>query len=807
MANYNFKRVEPKWQRIWEETEIYKIDLRDAKRPFYNLMEFPYPSGEGLHVGHVYTYSGADTYGRFKRMQGYDVFEPMGFDAFGIHAENYALQLGINPAVLTPKNVQHFREDQMKKLGMMWDWSHEVDTSKPDYYKWTQWLFLQMFKAGLAVRKKAQVNWCPSCKTVLADEQVITGECERCSTKVTKREMEQWFLKITEYADRLLNNLEKLNWPEQTKAMQRNWIGKSEGAEIKFKVVGKDKDLELTVFTTRPDTIFGATYLVLAPEHALVSKIVAPDCKAEVAAYQREVQGKKELERMTTEKEKTGVFTGAYAINPANQKSIPIWIADYVLMHYGSGAIMAVPAHDARDFEFSMKYRLPVREVIQPKQSFRGEVFTGEGILINSGQFNGLDSAKARKEIIAWLSSKGLAKEKITYRLHDWCISRQRYWGPPIPIIYCRECGTVPVPEEQLPVELPFVEDFRPKGTGKSPLAEIKDFVHTKCPQCGGEAQRETDVSDNFLDSAWYFLRYPSTEYDDRPFDRELTEKWLPVACYTGGPEHACLHHLYARFVTMALHDLGFLSFEEPFAELRLHGIITKDGAKISKSRGNVINPDQYVEEYGADAFRMYMLFLGPFDQGGDFKDFGIAGITRFLNKAWVLITSERRNSSKEDIDLGFMHRIIKKVGEDLEEQRFNTAIAALMEYVNWLQEKRDHFTDQEWQEAIRNLILMLAPFAPHFSEEAWEKIGGRYSVHNQSWPKYDPKMAEGKRVTIAVQVNGKLRDRLEDIPAGADKSQIEALALASEKVKSFISGKEIRRIIYVPDRLINIVI
>ena len=638
-GRYDSQAMEARWRARWEESGLYHTDLTLASgRPkFYNLMEFPYPSAEGLHIGHVYTYGGADTNGRFQRMRGNEVFEPMGFDAFGIHSENYALKININPMQLTARTTRRYREEQLGRIGAMFDWSHSVDTSQPEYYRWTQWIFLQLYKAGLAVRKEAAVNWCPKDLTVLANEQVIDGRCERCGTPVVQRELTQWFFAITDYADRLLANLEKLDWPDESKVRQANWIGRSAGAELIFTVAESDESIP--VFTTRPDTVFGATYVVLAPEHKLVERITTPEQRAAVTAYVERTQKTTEIERTNAEREKTGVFTGAYAINPATGERVPIWIADYVLVQYGTGAIMAVPGHDERDYAFARIYGLPIIEVVASDTGIAEAAYTGPGALVNSGQFDGLSSDEGKEAIVAWLGERGMAQPRVTYRLRDWLISRQRYWGPPIPIIYCPKDGIVPVPEDQLPVLLPEIEDFHPTGTGKSPLASVPSFVNTTCPICGGPAERETDVSDTFLDSAWYFLRYPCTEWDDRPFDKERIAEWLPVDMYFGGKEHVVMHHLYARFITMVLHDLGYLPFEEPFKRLRLHGFVTKDGAKMSKSRGNVVNPDDYIGRVGADAFRMYLLFMGPFDQDNDFSDLNLTGVTRYLERVWRMVT------------------------------------------------------------------------------------------------------------------------------------------------------------------------
>ncbi len=801
---YDPGAIEPKWLQRWEQDQLYRVDLERAERKFYNLMEFPYPSAEGLHVGHVFTYCGSDTFGRFRRMQGFDVFEPMGFDAFGIHSENYALKSGINPKVLTARTTRHYRDDQMKRLGAMFDWWREVNTSDPSYYKWTQWIFLQMYKAGLAVRKQAPVNWCPSCLTVLANEQVVAGACERCSTEVVPKEMTQWFFRITAYADRLLAGLEHLDWPETSKKLQSNWIGRSEGAEIRFEIQG-DGGGSFTVFTTRPDTLFGVTYMVLAPEHELVAKITTPGQRSEVETYREEARRTKEIDRVAADREKTGVFTGAYAINPATGQPVPIWIADYVLLQYGTGAVMGVPGHDQRDFEFATMYGLPIVEVIGSDIGIREAAYTGEGPMVNSGRFDGTPSELGKRAVVDWLEERGLAKGSVTYRLRDWCISRQRYWGPPIPIIYCDACGELPVPEEQLPVLLPDVQEFRPTGTGESPLAAVPEFVNVQCPKCGGKARRETDVSDTFLDSAWYFLRYPSAHRDDVPFDAATTAKWLPVDQYMGGIEHVCMHHLYARFVNMVLYDFGHVGFAEPFKRLRLHGLLIKDGAKMSKSRGNVVNPDDYIARFGADVFRTYLLFIGPYEDENDFSDLGIQGVARFYNRVWQFVT-EPNPRYGDGADMVTVDRTVRKVTADLEGLSYHTAVAALMELVNWAYAASDQLTREQRDRVCRSLALMLAPFGPMFAEELWERLGGQYSVHSQTWPTYDQELLNRQRVTVVVQVNGRVRERFEAEPGTAEA---EAVRLAQElpKVAALLEGKGVSQAFYVQDRLVNLIV
>ncbi len=812
---YRPDQVEAKWRTRWAERGTNQPNLDSPKRPFYNLMMFPYPSAEGLHVGNMFAFTGADVYGRFKRLMGFDVFTPMGYDAFGIHSENYALKIGTHPAVLIPQNIRNFRR-QLEGMGGMFDWSHSLSTTDPSYYKWTQWLFLQLFKAGKAYKKKAAVNWCPVDKTVLANEQVEGGRCERCGATVEQRFLEQWFFRITEYADRLLRNLATIDWSDTTLTAQRNWLGRSEGAEIEFAVVpptterGGGNPEPIRVFTTRPDTLFGATFMVLAPEHPLVAILTTPDRKAEVDAYAKMAAAQDLVSRKTGARDKTGVFIGAYATNPGTGKPIPVWIADYVLMEYGTGAIMAVPAHDERDFEFAAKFGLEIVRVLAPAGApspkapvTAAEVETEGFVLVNSGGFDGQPAEAAKSSITAWLAGKGVGKAVVQYRLHDWCISRQRYWGPPIPIIYCERCGAVPVPEQDLPVILPDIPDFRPDDSGISPLARHEEWYYVPCPGCGKRARRETDVSDTFLDSAWYFLRYPSAEFNDRPFDRKRTETWLPVTSYIGGNEHAVLHLLYSRFLTMVLHDLGHLKFEEPYVRFRAHGLIVKDGSKMSKSRGNVVIPDEYIAQWGADTFRLYLMFLGPFQEGGDFRDAGISGPRRFLDRVWTLVGEAGGESGDElskDIVVRW-HATKKKVAEHYEVLHYNTAISALMELVNGLKE-----TGCRDRQIVRDLVIMLAPLTPHFSEECWERLGEKGSVFDTRWPEWDERLTVGSQVELPVQVNGKTRAKVM-VSRGATEQQVRAAALADASVQKFAAGKEIRKVIYVPDRLLNLVV
>src|SRR5437773_2644660 len=802
VPTYDPQAVEARWQVRWAADHVNEPDLDRPHRPFYNLMMFPYPSAEGLHVGNMFAFTGADIYGRFKRLQGFDVFEPIGFDAFGIHSENYALQVGTNPATLIPQNIATFRR-QLRQFGAMYDWRHELSTTDPAYYKWTQWIFVQLFNAGLAYKKRAAVNWCPKDKTVLANEQVIDGRCERCGTAVEQRFLDQWFFRITDFAERLLANLDHIDWSSSTKLLQRNWIGRSEGAELMFETPSGKK---ITVFTTRPDTVFGATYLVLAPEHPLVDELTAVEHRSAVKAYQREVQSKDVVSRRVGDKTKSGVFIGSYARNPATGEAIPIWIADYVLMEYGTGAIMAVPAHDKRDFEFATQFKLPIRRVVRTGGGEPLPSVTEDGVLVNSGEFDGLSCREAQRRIVAWLQAKGLATPQVQYRLHDWCISRQRYWGPPIPIIYCDRCGPVGVPERDLPVLLPFIEDFRPDASGVSPLARHKEWYYAKCPQCGAQGRRETDVSDTFLDSAWYYLRYPSTEFDDRPWDPKRTTTWLPVTSYIGGNEHAVLHLLYSRFVTMVLRELGHVHFEEPFPKLRAHGLILKDGAKMSKSRGNGVILDPYIPRRGASTFVTYPMFPGPVPEGGDFRETGIVGIRRFLDKVWA--AAHEAAGPPPGASPGVppdvarkLHQTIKKVTADTESLDYNTAIAAMMEYVNALRD-----AGRAMRDAVEPLLVMLAPYAPHLAEELWAVLGHDSSVFHAGWPSYDAKLAAAGDVEVVVQVNGKVRARV-TVSRGASEAEVVALAMQDESVRKFVDGKPVRKTIYVQDRLLNFVV
>ncbi|HEU4993905.1 MAG TPA: leucine--tRNA ligase [Gemmatimonadaceae bacterium] len=822
---YDATSIERKWQARWERDGTNHTDVQAGVRPYYTLMMFPYPSAEGLHVGNLFAFTGNDIHGRFQRQQGHTVFEPFGYDAFGIHSENYALKIGVNPMQLIPRNIDNFRR-QVKRAGIMIDWRYELSTTDPSYYKWTQWLFLQLFKRGLAYKKRAAVNWCPVDKTVLANEQVIAGECERCGAKVEQRLLEQWFFRITDYAGRLLENLDRLDWSESTKAAQRNWIGRSEGAEIVFRVqdylelagaatvipestgeLPAPDLIDIRVFTTRPDTIFGATYLVLAPEHPLVDRLTTDDQRTSVAEY-RASAAKKDIVSRKVTKEKTGVFTGAYAINPATSQPIPIWVADYVLMEYGTGAIMAVPGHDERDFSFATTFGLPIVRVVaghgENEHTPLAEPYEDSedpARLVNSGPFSGLKVSEAKHAIVDWIEEHQRGRGVTNYRLHDWCISRQRYWGPPIPIIYCDKCGTVPVPETDLPVELPEVEDFRPDDSGVSPLARVESWYRVKCPSCGGMGRRETDVSDTFLDSSWYFLRYPSVGRDDVAFDAALTEKWLPVDSYIGGNEHAVLHMLYSRFITMVLHDAGLVSFDEPFIRFRAHGTIVRDGAKMSKSRGNVVVPDEYIDRWGADSFRTYLMFLGPYEEGGDFQDKSISGVKRFLDRLWSSALDSRRTGKPDVAVMRKLHKTIRKVGEDVPKLSYNTAIAAMMEYMNVLRagERSPH------RDEVEPLVQLVAPFAPHMAEEIWERFGHKRSILDSGWPEFDPDLAADELVTIAVQVGGKTRGTVQVTPDATQDAAV-AAALADPNIARFVTTDP-SRVVYVKGRLLNIVV
>lgn len=815
---YPFEQVETKWQKYWEENKVYKTDLSDIKKKIYCLVMFIYPSGSKLHCGHWYNYGPTDSWARFKKIQGHNVFEPMGYDAFGLPAENYAIKTGVHPKDSTIININDIR-DQLKRIGCMYDWDAELMTCVPEYYKWNQWLFLQLYKKGLAYRKNAPVNWCPSCHTVLANEQVqADGTCERCGTMVEQKNLTQWFFKTTEYAEELLQGLNKINWPEKTKLMQENWIGKSVGAEVKFKL--KNFEEELSIFTTRPDTLFGATYMVLAPEHPLLEKITAEDYKTDVTNYIESIKSMTEIDRTSTVKEKTGVFTGAYAINPVNNKEIPIWIADYVLMTYGTGAIMAVPGQDERDWEFAEKFGLSIIRTVQPAEGFTGKAFTGDGPAINSDFLDGLNVADAKKKIIAWLQEKEIGEGKINYRLRDWLISRQRYWGTPIPVVYCDKCGEVPVPENQLPVELPYDVDFKPDGG--SPLARNEEFVNTKCPKCGGNAKRDADTMDTFVDSSWYYLRYMNPQFSEGIFDKELADKWTPVDTYVGGAEHATMHLLYARFIHKFLRDLGLVNSDEPFARLVHQGTITNGGAKMSKSKGNVVNPDSFIKEYGSDVFRMYLMFMGPYEMGGDWSDKGIVGVDRFVQRSYALFTENENilksvavpekfildelNETEKEV-YRKVNKSIPKISDEIDSFKFNTAVATLMELSNEMIKGFDECRNELKAYSLQRFVIMISSLAPHLGEEMWNMIGNEKSLfENPVWFEADKDALTVDTVTIAVQVAGKMRAKI-DVPFDCGEELVKKIAHENENVLRHVEGKNIVKEIYVKNKILNIVV
>jgi leucyl-tRNA synthetase len=800
---YPFDKIEPKWQRYWAEHKTFAAREDSAKKKLYVLDMFPYPSGDGLHVGHCEQQAATDIYCRYQRMGGLNVLHPMGWDAYGLPAEQHAMEKGIRPEVTTRRNTDTFRR-QIQSLGFSYDWDREVNTTDPDYFKWTQWIFLQLFKKGLAYEAEVPVWWCEGCNAVLANEEVnADGTCDRKGHKgVYRRPLRQWILRITKYAERLLDELKLVDWPESIKEQQRNWIGRSEGAEVDFKLENGET---LRIFTTRPDTLFGATYMVLAPEHPFADKVTTPSQKAAVETYRVAALKKSELERTQLEKEKTGVFTGGYAINPVNNEKIPIWVADYVMMGYGTGAIMAVPAHDTRDLEFAHKFELPVRVVVQPPAGVEPAGFVGDGVSVNSGLITGLPTPEAKKKITAWLEERKLGKATVQYKLRDWLFSRQRYWGEPIPIVHCEKDGTVPVPESELPLRLPEMNDYTPTGNAEPPLAKATDWVNTKCPQCGGPAKRETNTMPQWAGSCWYYLRYIDPE-NNRSFVAKDKEKyWMPVDLYVGGAEHAVLHLLYSRFWHKVLFDLGHVSTPEPFMKLVNQGMILgEDNQKMSKSRGNVINPDDIVRDYGADAFRMYEMFMGPLEATKPWSTDGLQGVYRFLGRVWRLFCDEDGKLIADESEpnaklLKVLHQTIKKVGDDTEVLAFNTAVAQMMIFVN-------EVTAQEARprKLLDPFVLVLAPYAPHLAEELWEKLGHNQSLAYESWPKFDEALLREDTVTVILQVNGKLRDRIE-VAADTPKAELEKLALANDHVKEFLAGKQIKKVIVVPGKLVNI--
>lgn len=818
---YDFDLIEKKWQKKWADDGEFKIDEDTSKPKYYALEMFPYPSGN-LHMGHVRNYSIGDVVARYKKMRGYNVLHPMGWDSFGLPAENAAIKHGTPPADWTWSNIDNMRE-QLKRLGFSYDWDREVATAKPEYYKFTQWMFLQLYKHGLAYKKKSYVNWCPSCKTVLANEQVVNGKCERCKSEVGKKDLEQWFFKITDYAQRLLDDIDKLGgWPDKVKSMQTNWIGRSEGAELEFKIDGSDKTL--TVYTTRPDTIYGVSYMVIAPEHPIVDELITgTEYETDCREFIKRVQTQSEIVRSATDTEKEGIFTGTYMINPFSGEKIPLYLANYVFLDYGTGVVMGVPAHDKRDFEFAKKYNLPIRIVVQPegqqlKSEDLTEAFAAEGILENSGEFNGMPNDKALSAMIDYAEKQGFGKRKVNFRLRDWLISRQRYWGAPIPVVYCDKCGTVEVPESELPVRLP--ENVKFTGQGKSPLSECPEFVNTTCPKCGGAARRETDTMDTFVCSSWYYLRYCDPHNTEMPFDKEKADYWMNVDQYIGGVEHAILHLLYARFFTKALHDFGYLGCDEPFENLLTQGMVLKDGTKMSKSIGNVVSPEEIIQKYGADTARLFILFAAPPERDLDWNDTAVEGAYRFLNRVWRAVEDLKDYVSAEKSDFGELtsddkklrfavNSSIKKVTEDCNRFSFNTAISSVMEMVNALynyKEKQKEYNGAVIKETIENLILLLYPFVPHITSELWEVSGHSDPISTHSWPEYDESALVVNEVEIVVQINGKIRDKIVVSP-DLSKDEMCELALNNEKIQQFIDGKQVVKTIAIPKKLINIVV
>jgi len=803
MSTYDASSIEHKWQKKWEEAKSYEIDLKKAKDPYYSMAMFPYPSGDKLHVGHWYNYAPADSFSRYMRMQGKDVFSPFGFDAFGLPAENYAIKTGVHPDDSITQNVENMIT-QLKAIGCMYDWSKMVNTSKPEYYRWTQWLFLQMFENDLAYKKDANVNWCSSCQTVLANEQAQDGTCERCGTEVIQKPMTQWYWRITDYAQRLLDNLEDLNWPEKTIAMQKNWIGRSEGCDVSWKVNGSD--IVLDTFTTTVDTIYGVTFVVISPEHPDLNVLVTDTCKDDVMRYKEEASKRTDIDRMAEGKDKTGVNTGSFLIHPFTGEKIPLWVADYVLMNYGTGVVMGVPAHDQRDMDFAKKYNFPIKQSIQSEneESFvydDVDKYNVKGIIIDSGDFSGIDILAGRNKITKELENMSMGTSKVQYKLRDWSISRQRYWGAPIPIVYDPEGKPHAVPEKHLPWELPRDVEFKPTGT--SPLAQSKELQQRTEKIFGKGWTPEVDTMDTFVCSSFYQFRYLADGSETEFVPKDIEKKWMPVDMYVGGPEHACMHLIYARFVTMALKDFRFVSTEEPFQRLVHQGLITNNGAKMSKSKGNVVSPDDFVAQYGSDTFRMYLMFMGPFTEGGDWNDTGINGIDRFVRRVWNLFDefSFSPNGSQESVVTTKLHTVIKKMTIDMQELHFNTCISALMELLNLLekQEKIDKQTGETF-------IKLLSPLAPHLAEELWEKIGGQGFVIDQQWPNFDEALMVADKLTIAVQVNGKLRGTIE-VDSSASKEDILLQAKSDQNVVKHIENKEIKKEIYVPGKLVSLVV
>lgn len=796
---YDPSKIEPKWQKYWEENKTFKSEVDLKKEKYYVLDMFPYPSGAGLHVGHPEGYTATDIICRYKRMKGLNVLHPMGWDAFGLPAENYAIKTGRHPREVTDENIKTFKR-QIQSIGFSYDWDREVDTTDPDYYKWTQWIFLKLYEKGLAYESELPINWCPGCKTGLANEEVVNGKCDRCSAETSKKLLRQWVLKITDYADRLIEDLEDVDWPESIKLMQENWIGKSYGADVDFKI--KDSNEVIKVYTTRPDTLFGATYMVLSPEHPLVYKVVTDEYKEKVEEYKDFALKKSDLERTDLNKDKTGQFTGAYAINPANGEEVPIWIADYVLMGYGTGAIMCVPGHDTRDWEFAKKFDIPMVEVIKGGD-IEKEAFTGDGELINSDFLNGMDVKQSISKMVRWLEEKGIGKGAVNYKLKDWVFSRQRYWGEPIPIVHCEKCGTVPVPENELPLLLPDVEKYEPTGTGESPLAAIDEWVNCKCPKCSADAKRETNTMPQWGGSCWYYLRYMSPNCSTR-FAEEADEKyWMNVDLYVGGAEHAVLHLLYARFWHKVLFDLEYVKDKEPFQMLMNQGLILgEDGEKMSKSRGNVVNPDDVIRQYGADTLRIYEMFMGPFEAAKPWSMNSIEGSFRFLQKVWRIVEEGEVVDACPTDDLRkLFHKTIKKVGEDIDNFRFNTAISQMMIFANELQKQKTVS-----KPLIEKFAKILSPFAPHLCEEIWEYLGNKETLAYEKWPEYDEKLVVDDTFELVFSVNGKVRGKKE-VSIGISEEDAISIAMENEGIQRNIDGKEIIKKIYVQGKLVNIVV
>ncbi len=817
---YDYNEVELKWQKKWEESGEFSITEDASKPKYYALEMFPYPSGN-LHMGHVRNYSIGDVVARYKKMQGFNVLHPMGWDSFGLPAENAAIKNGTPPADWTWSNIDNMR-DQLKRLGFSYDWSREVATAKPDYYKFTQWMFIQLYKHGLAYKKKSYVNWCPSCQTVLANEQVVNGKCERCKSEVGKKDLEQWFFKITDYAQRLLDDIDKLDgWPDKVKSMQSNWIGRSEGAELQFEVVGED--MTLTVFTTRPDTIYGTSYMVIAPEHPAVDKLITgKEQEAKCREFIKKVQGQSEIVRSATDTEKEGVFTGVYVKNPFTGEDMPLYLANYVFLDYGTGVVMGVPAHDQRDFDFAKKYNLPIKIVIEPQDAnitaeTMTEAFAAEGTMVNSGPFDGMNNVEALAKAIDYAEEKGFGTRKVNFRLRDWLISRQRYWGAPIPVVYCEKCGTVEVPESDLPVMLP--ENVKFTGQGKSPLSECPEFVNTTCPKCGAPAKRETDTMDTFVCSSWYFMRYCDPHNTELPFSKDKTDYWMNVDQYIGGVEHAILHLLYARFFTKALYDFGYINSEEPFDNLLTQGMVLKDGAKMSKSIGNIVSPEEIISKYGADTARLFIMFAAPPERDLDWNDTAVEGAYRFLNRVWRVVDDlsefakgeiDKSALTEEDKKLRLsVNTSIKKVTEDCNRFSFNTAISSIMEMVNAIYNYKDKVAELNGgvvKEALDSLVLLLFPFVPHITSELWEMLGHTEAISTYSFPVCDETALVVNEIEVVVQINGKIRDKLVISP-DATRDEMTDLALNNEKIQKYIDGKEVVKCIAVPKKLINIVI